>query len=314
MGTDALVDDQKDIARWIGAQRGPLRIAVAFWGAQAIELLGLSAAPKDTRILLDLSAGATNPSEVRRLMALFPGGVLASHRLHAKAWIGANDMIVGSANASANGLGAEGSESLHWKELGARVSDPKVLAEATAWFDRLWADGSQIKSSDLAEAEAAWQQRRRYRPVPRAAKSLLEAAIASPEDFAERRIFVVVSAEELSDEATATLNAQSEAENTPVYAFEDWPKIPIEATLICFDSVGGKITIDEEAPICSTNAQTAKRGKLRYVFKEDTVHGLPLGKTTDWIKRIQSYAMKNPKKWGDGDICVELTDFIARSA
>ena len=310
---NALVIDQQEIARWISAQDRPLRIAVAFWGSGAIEYLGLSSTPKGTRILLDLSAGASNPDEVEQLMKLLPRGVLASHRLHAKAWIGENDMIVGSANASANGLGAEGSESLHWCELGVRVSDPKVISDAIVWFDRLWKFGSKIDQSDLDRARTVWDRRRRERPIPRSEQNLLEAAIACPEDFKDRRIYIVVFAEGFSNAANAKLDKLRKLSGKQLYAFEDWPQIPINATLVCFDYISGKLMIDNEALICSTNEQTAKRGKLRFVFKKDSVHGLPLGSTSTWIQRIKAFAKNNPKEWNKGDMSVELLEFLKKS-
>ncbi len=239
--------------------------------------------------------------------------VLTSHRLHAKAWIGADDMIVGSANASANGLGAEGSESLHWRELGVRVSNKAVLGNAIAWFDNLWNDGRVIHEADLDLARRAWQRRRRDRPFARAAESLLEAAIVRPEDFEGRNIYVVVSSEEMSDASSNRLEKLSELAGKQLYAFEDWPDIPIDATLICFDSVDGKITLDQDAPICSTTEHSAKRGKLRFVFMESSIQGLPLGSTSTWIQRIKTFAKNNPKEWNKGDMSVELLEFLKKS-
>jgi HKD family nuclease len=87
---------------------------VAFWGQGALKALGLDQAQRKVRILLDLSAGATNPQVVRELLALHPEKVRNIPRLHAKTYIGENEITVGSANASANGLGIEGLAANKW--------------------------------------------------------------------------------------------------------------------------------------------------------------------------------------------------------
>ena len=63
-----LIQNQQQLAQWAREVKGSLDIAVAFWGEGAISELGLDQRQGDVRILLDLSAGATNPAVVRHLI------------------------------------------------------------------------------------------------------------------------------------------------------------------------------------------------------------------------------------------------------
>ena len=84
------------------------RLAVAYWGSGAVARFGLNAVRKrtvDIEITCDLMSGACNPSEVKKLIKLFgPDRVRTRDRLHAKAWITDVGCVLGSSNASANGL------------------------------------------------------------------------------------------------------------------------------------------------------------------------------------------------------------------
>src|SRR5690606_37875184 len=108
-------------------------------------------------------------------------------RLHAKLYLGQDEMVVGSANASANGLGAEGHEATHLCELGARTACPDALAQAAEWFDRQWSVGRRITPRDLAAAKAAWKSRRRTR-LASSADSILDIARSNPEELMDRGI------------------------------------------------------------------------------------------------------------------------------
>ena len=94
--------------RMIASRTGEVMAAVAYWGSGAAERTGLTQhnRPASVRVICDLLSGACNPAEIEALRAL---GVTVKtlDRLHAKVWIGEDDVIVGSANASRNGLPAE---------------------------------------------------------------------------------------------------------------------------------------------------------------------------------------------------------------
>jgi hypothetical protein len=83
--------------------------AVAYWGKNATERLGLDQINKPVRIICDLWSFACNPKEMTKLLEA--GFELKTEDgLHAKVYLTTRSVIVGSANASANGLGEEDQE------------------------------------------------------------------------------------------------------------------------------------------------------------------------------------------------------------
>jgi len=198
----SLIEDQQNLAQWVRNQSTHLNIAVAFWGVGAVEQLGLDDAKKSYRILLDLSSGGSNPKVVAQLLKLRPKFVRCVDRLHAKAFIGKSEMVIGSANASANGLGAEGSEATHWCELGLTTKSPSDVAAAQDWFKALWGDSKTITPKMLADAKTKWERRQKMRPQdPTTSTDLLTAAAANPDAFKNRGYYVTVSTERLSPKA-----------------------------------------------------------------------------------------------------------------
>lgn len=132
---NTVIENQQDLAKWVCSQKGRLDLAVAFWGDGAIAQLGLKNGRK-ARILLELKSGSTNPKVVQELLGMKSVQVKQRDLLHAKVYLGQDEMVIGSANASANGLGAEGKEATHWSELSVRIACPDAIAQAANWFDR----------------------------------------------------------------------------------------------------------------------------------------------------------------------------------
>lgn len=131
------------------------RCAVAFWGAGSEEIV----TQVDARIICNLKAGGTNPFALRKLKTK---QIRQYDLLHAKVYIGQEEAVVASANASANGLGLEGSEQTSWMEAGVRLSN---IAPVGAWFEKLWEQSWEIKADDWAAAEKSWRERRSFRPT-----------------------------------------------------------------------------------------------------------------------------------------------------
>ncbi|MBY0567453.1 MAG: phospholipase D family protein [Hyphomonadaceae bacterium] len=145
------------------------RFAVAFWGRGAPEALGL----KDGRykIICNLEMGGTNPHVIRALDAAeiertgFTKRIRQRDDLHAKVFICDHLALVGSANASANGLGFEGAEAKGWLEAGIRIDDPTTLKTIADWFANTWKSADRISGDDIERAVLAWKQRRRAKPT-----------------------------------------------------------------------------------------------------------------------------------------------------
>jgi hypothetical protein len=79
-------------------------LAIAYWGANATKTLGIDIIKGPVRILCDAYSGACNPDELSKLLQL-DVDLRTRNGLHAKIVITSTSLIVGSANASANGLG-----------------------------------------------------------------------------------------------------------------------------------------------------------------------------------------------------------------
>src|SRR3954447_20788239 len=105
-------DTAKEIRRLVeGAEA---RVAIAYWGATALDLLGLDAAARGTKVICNLESGCTDPSTIRELRARLGKSHVRTHAgLHAKVCIGKAGVIVGSSNASVRGLGGKAA----WREV-----------------------------------------------------------------------------------------------------------------------------------------------------------------------------------------------------
>lgn len=158
-------DIQKFI-KGVAAEATNIRIAAPFWGAKAIELLGLRQAKNSNkslfRLICNLESGACNPVPIRSLQTL-KWEMRTNKRLHAKVYIFPDCAIVGSANPSANGLALEDTEINSWHEVCCVISNREDRAKLLQWFDSLYADkGSRpVTSAELLLAENQWAKRRK---------------------------------------------------------------------------------------------------------------------------------------------------------
>lgn len=156
------VDIQNQV-RTIASSSGEVMAAVAYWGKGAAERTGLSGHedPASVRIICDLLSGACNPNEIEALQQL-GFSVKTLDRLHAKVWISGNYVIVGSANASQNGLLGEGEKAADANVEAAVMShDPALARRLAAWFELQWDASTEIETRHLARARQIWKRHRR---------------------------------------------------------------------------------------------------------------------------------------------------------
>ena len=134
--------------------KGLARLAVAYWGEGAIKQLGLERLPSETRVLCDLWSGCCNPDEIKGLLK---AGVSVRYfnKLHAKLYCTPAGIIIGSSNASSNGLGSEGQELSGNVELDAAVSSPAFTKAAEKWFDKRWAKAVDQEVDEVGRACAS---------------------------------------------------------------------------------------------------------------------------------------------------------------
>lgn len=163
-----------------------VRCAVAFWGTGAVKhLFGSGAVPSKARIICDLSLGATNPDELRRLGAPANRRLRHIERLHAKVYLSDRGAIVCSANASDNGIGFLNVAGL--VEAGVRIAPATpAYAEVEAWLRRRWRRADIVDQAALDRATAAWNRRvgshtaQPMRAIAPGAPSLLATVAANP--------------------------------------------------------------------------------------------------------------------------------------
>lgn len=312
-----LMQNQQQLAQWAREVKGSLDIAVAFWGESAISELGLDQRQGDVRILLDLSAGATNPAVVRQLLQLHPAKVRSLPRLHAKAYIGDNEVIVGSANASANGLGVESRAANHWIELGILTDDAMAINDAKRWFAERWSESRTIDvdSDYFKQVEAAWKARQKFRHEQNTQPdSLIAAAMKNPQAFAEERWFVTVDILDMSIKGQQALAQKAIEQGEPAFAWESWSDIPQHAHFISFYHDGHQFYFAEEdganEPVFYSAAGQSEF--MQYV----TASHIPgyennLGALHEWLPLLHKAKTRASDWESQGGMCMDLGTFAA---
>lgn len=307
-----IIENQQNLAKWVRDHHDHLDIAVAFWGEGALGQLGLDNPKKKFRVLLDLGSGGTNPKVVRDLLELKPESVRCVDRLHAKAYIGRNAVAIGSANASANGLGLEGHEATHWHELTAVSTQAQDVRAAANWFNSLWKGSKTITPQLLADAQKKWKRRQQNRPQPSGnSTDLLTAATSDPKAFMNRGIYVTVSTERLSQRAEKARIQKQEETRSPAYMFEHWPSMPVNAHLICFIDFNGK-TISRDGPGLFHTRTDKQRGPYYWVDKSN-IDGFEVGSIHPWRRRLEKARSENSRKWkSDAGFVMDLGEFVEK--
>lgn len=194
-------------------------IAVPFWGKGAVKLLGLDAG-NVVRVICNLDHPGCNPFVIEELRK-HKLQVRTHRRLHAKLYATGAMAIVGSSNASTNGLTVEGKEAQGWVELNAASSDAGFVAGVLAEFETIWGSDETVpvRAVDIKRAKA-----RRAKLPPFAAPladdlSLFEAVRKMPAAFAD--VYLAVYDDALSKNAKGALGAfQKNATRLPHSAFD----------------------------------------------------------------------------------------------
>ena len=237
------------------ANTGTASMAVAFWGEGA-DCLFSGWHGKSLRIICNLASGGTNPSVIEKLLKIDNVEVRHLPDLHAKLFLTESQLIVGSANMSANGLGLEQDEMAGWREAGILSEDAANLQSAKTWFELQWGDAKPVTPDDMNAAKDAWKKRRVARPKPSAGNSLMEQPVQALKD---RQIYLAVFRQYISPRARqelerVTLSIASEQPESDLAnrleVFEGWEEreLPTDrnATLIqVYWGVRGKIVIHD---------------------------------------------------------------------
>lgn len=226
---------QDELTRRIAAS-GVIKLAVAFWGQPAPDTLGLLSANTPPSIVCNLKMGGTNPEAIEYLLN---NGVKVtqSDHLHGKVYLFDDAAIVGSSNASANGLSLQGEEIKGWDEANILVTEESVLGSIRQWLENI--PKKPITPTDIAKAKEAWSRRRHVGIIdkPPAKTLLIDDLRRSPDTFGGRRIFVCVYSEGLSPAGKKSLShAKKYALTKHLGAIDgfEWDELPDFADLICF--------------------------------------------------------------------------------
>jgi PLD-like domain len=300
------------------ADAGRVRVAVAYWGVGSVDRLDIkSVAGNDITIVCDLMSGACNPIEIKGLLKAFqkPSGnsrVLMRDHLHAKVWLTDRGAIVGSSNASTNGLGFEGDELKDCIEANVFVDDAETLAAIDRWFEKdVMEDAKEITKADLKEAHRRWKRHRTTRPLPFAKGSLLEELRAHPSFFADRDFMVwVYEATEFDEWAEQTLDVEQKTRgNSSISGWQniEGPIPPAGAYILEFFTgknqkakLGGLYQVLMNKPLIT-------RGKSTLLLCEPlgTFDGRVLGDRKSWEQAATKAANSSPSRdeWRIEDFC-----------
>lgn len=261
--------------------------AVAFWGSGAADRLGLAARPAGAQVVCNLAMGGTNPSEIR---ALLNAGVTVRQAddLHAKVYLFDNAVVLGSSNASSNGLSFQDGDGLGWREANVLIEEPETIRSIEAWLTTL--RSRDITEADLEAALEMWRRRRREAKPPAASRSVLGVMKTNPGYFADRGGWLLLYMDEMDPHAKTAFEAIQKAEGEDIDAYQDFPGLPDEGqTLNFWVGARGGVTFDG---YWERTRQLTDRpingGVLNLCLKRMNVLGLHYGdvEKSDWAGLI----------------------------
>ena len=221
-----------------------LRVAVAFWGTDGAKTLSLKGA-RGGRILCNLESGACNPNEIRKLRASKKFKVKTHRQLHAKIYWSPEGAVIGSSNASGNGLVMDPVAAKGWREANIFFDDKDLLRSVGLHFNGLWKQARPVTDQGLRDAELKWKERAKVTKILSInSKTLLKAFVEDPAAFRREKIFLAMYEEGISREAAAAERKWKSLKSTERFAdglvvkssgmatYEDWRKMPAGAWLI----------------------------------------------------------------------------------
>lgn len=153
-----LTDNSLQKIQSITAAAGTKKFAVAFWGQGAAEQLGISKANGiECQILCDLFSGACNPKEMHKLLSL-GCEIKTIDGLHSKIYCNADQVLIGSSNASSNGLASNTKQFSGNVEANALVTERPFVDAVHKWFDEHWSLPStqSVTTTLVEESKPIW--------------------------------------------------------------------------------------------------------------------------------------------------------------
>lgn len=185
-----------------------VRCAVAFWG-RGVEVL-IRSVNRRPRIICDVTLGGTSPELLRALGAPTNACLRCIPRFHAKIYLSDRGAVIGSANASRNGLGIDRPPSLI--EGGVQLGpDENAYCEAARWFETQWLLSEQVSESSVDLATTRFRPQGGYSQRQVRPGSLLDLIAADPDRFSD--VSVVLTGFSATDAVVDRVRATVKAAN-----------------------------------------------------------------------------------------------------
>lgn len=234
-------DTLHTVAEFLKSEEEEIALAVAFWGSDAIERLGIETwQAKRVRLICDATSGACNPRALEGLRAIVKSragwSLRTNSRLHAKVYWTPGRVVVTSANASASGLSLQDRELDGNIEAGIDATSTELLVEAKDWFDRIHDSQETVEVGDeiIAIAKKMWRSRRRNRPSLLGNKFSVTDALSRKVRLEDRDIWVVnYECEERSKEG----KSQHATWKKSWKSGELTPPVDVSSSGVLFDAV-----------------------------------------------------------------------------
>jgi hypothetical protein len=137
--------------RRLVSKKGTRKLAIAYWGKDALKLLKLDPKDKDIFVICCLKGRKSDPDVIKQ----FKKRVRQCDNLHAKVVWSKDEAIVGSANASATGMPSEDNLAAALIEAGMLTKDRKMLYQIETWFDGIYKNNLLSRPVTKSDLEAA---------------------------------------------------------------------------------------------------------------------------------------------------------------
>lgn len=292
-----------------------VKLAVAFWGRDASNRLGLK--PK-AKVICNLKSGGTNPDEIRKMLN-DKIEVRQHNSLHAKIGCIGNEMsFVGSSNMSANGLGEEGGATKGWEE--SNIVFPNLEENVEKRFDSLWNSSKKITQKCLERAEESWRKRQQANNTVAASRHKSESfrqLLENDPNWAKaNNIYIVVYLTPTEEDESVLGRAAASAVDKYGSKFDvywDWADLPKDAYLINYHmSPKGSLTFDgiyKRHPDFRDFKEDGDWFQAAYLVKEIARTRLQKEDKAD-LRKAVSLCIRDKKACEEGSYCFPASDLV----
>lgn len=293
-----------------------IKCAVAFWGKGASNLFPASKA-KSIEIVCNLMSGGTNPDEIETIMDDIKknGEVRMDNSLHAKVFWTNKGMVIGSANASANGLSLEGAEIEGWKEMSVLIEDQYLIKKVEKWFDKVFMESKEIKKKDISDAKKIWKKQSGGRINSGKELSFIEAIKSGV--YSNRKIYItIVGNLNKSQIKKGNILKKVLKEKDPelfgenIGFWKDYELIPRKKYVFSFIYENGKIT---DGSILYTLPKTKDKNGYQFgIIKDHSSINMTKDHFSAIKKAVKYFYKEEIEKIEEDGKEIEISDFVKK--